>query len=166
MKTTAFRIEPATEADVPVLLRFIRSLAEYERLANAVTATEEELRSALFAARPAAEAIIGYAGDEPAGFALFFHNFSTFVGRRGLYLEDLFVQPKWRGHGLGRRLLAELARIAIERGCGRMEWSVLDWNTPSIAFYRALGAQAMADWTVYRLTGEPLRRLASKPEDA
>ena len=162
MESLKFRIEPATEKDASLLLQFIKELAEYERLSDAVTATVDELRGALFGSRPAAEALIGYAGAEPAGFALFFHNFSTFLSRRGLYLEDLFVRPQWRGQGLGRQLLAELARVALERGCGRLEWSVLDWNTPSIGFYKALGARAMDDWTVYRLTGEPLRRLAAR----
>jgi GNAT superfamily N-acetyltransferase len=161
MESLKFRIEPATEKDAPLILQFIKELAEYERLSDAVTATVDELRDALFADRPAAEALIGYVGAEPAGFALFFHNFSTFLSRRGLYLEDLFVRPRWRGQGLGRQLLAELARIALERGCGRLEWSVLDWNAPSIGFYKALGARPMDDWTVYRLTGDPLRRLAA-----
>jgi GNAT superfamily N-acetyltransferase len=162
MQSPTFRIAHATEKDVALLLQFIKELAEYEKLADSVTATEEELREALFGGRPAAEALIGYAGVEPAGFALFFHNFSTFLSRRGLYLEDLFVRPNWRGQGLGSRLLGELARIALERGCGRLEWSVLDWNAPSIGFYKGLGAKAMDDWTVYRLTGDSLRRLAAE----
>lgn len=153
-------IEPATTADVGLILSFIRELAEYERLLDQVAATEELLREQLFGARPGAEVVIARWRGEPAGFALFFHNFSTFVGRRGLYLEDLFVRPAYRGHGIGRVLLAHLARIALERGCGRLEWWVLDWNEPAIGFYRALGAEAMSDWTVYRLAGEPLRALA------
>lgn len=153
-------IEPATPADVGLILSFIRELADYERLLDQVVASEELLREQLFGARPGAEAVIARWQGEPAGFALFFHNFSTFVGRRGLYLEDLFVRPAYRGHGVGRALLAFLARLALARGCGRLEWWVLDWNEPAIGFYRGLGAEAMSDWTVYRLTGEPLRALA------
>jgi GNAT superfamily N-acetyltransferase len=158
----AFEIRPASEADVPLILRFIRELAEYEHLLATVTATEESLRACLFGATPAAEVVIGYAGGEPAGFALFFQSFSTFLGRPGLYLEDLFVLPEWRGRGLGRRLLAHLARIAVERNYGRMEWSVLDWNEPALAVYRRVGATAMSEWTVQRLTGDALRSLASE----
>ncbi len=160
MSTHAFRIAPATAADVSLILRFIRELAEYEQLLPAVKATEERLRAALFGPRPAAEALIGYAGDEPAGFAVFFQSFSTFVGLPGLYLEDLYVTPRWRRHGLGRLLLSHLARIAVERGYGRMEWAVLDWNEPALAVYRQVGAQPMSEWTVHRLTGEALRALA------
>ena len=155
----AFRIEPATEADVPLILRMIRSLGEYEKLSHEVVATEAKLREGLFGRRRYAEVVIGYAGDEPAGFALFFHNFSTFLSAPGLYLEDLFVEPKWRGHGLGRLLLTHLARIAVGRGCGRMEWSVLDWNDPAIGFYKRLGATPLEDWTVFRLTGDTLTSL-------
>jgi GNAT superfamily N-acetyltransferase len=158
----AFEIRPATDLDVPIILRFIRELAEYEHLLPTVTATEEVLRASLFGPAPAAEVVIGYAGDEPAGFALFFQSFSTFLGRPGLYLEDLFVSPKWRGRGLGRRLLAHLARIAVERDYGRMEWSVLDWNEPARAVYRKVGATPMDEWTVQRLTGDALRSLASE----
>lgn len=157
-----FRIERATERDIPLILAFIRGLAEYERLGYEVTATESVLRESLFGPRPGAEVIIAYAGDEPAGFALFFHNFSTFLGRSGLYLEDLFVWPRWRGRGLGRTLLAHLARVATERRCGRMEWSVLDWNESAIRVYRGIGAVPMDEWTVYRLTGDALRDLASR----
>lgn len=156
----ALRIAPAAESDIPVILRFIRELAEYEHLLPAVAATEERLRAALFGPRPAGEAILGYVGDEPAGFALFFQSFSTFVGLPGLYLEDLFVAHKWRRQGLGRLLLSHLARIAVERGYGRMEWSVLDWNEPAIAVYRRIGAEPMSGWTVQRLTGDALRALA------
>lgn len=156
----ALRIAPAAESDLPLILGFIRELAEYEHLLPAVVATEERLRTALFGPRPAAEAVVGYIDDEPAGFALFFQSFSTFVGLPGLYLEDLFVVPKWRGHGLGRLLLSHLARIAVERGYGRMEWSVLDWNEPAIAVYRSIGAEPMHEWTVQRLTGDALRALA------
>ena len=154
-------IQPATTSDLPLLLRFIRELAEYERLADQVTATEEGLRTALFGGEPVAHAVIGYAGDEPAGFALFFFTFSTFVGKPGLYLEDLYVRPEFRRQGLGRQLLVHLARLAIARGCGRMEWSVLDWNEPALRVYRSIGAQPMSDWTVQRLTGPALETLAA-----
>jgi GNAT superfamily N-acetyltransferase len=159
------RIERATERDVPVILGMIRALAEYERMSDQVTATEVGLRDALFGTRPGAEVLIAYVENRPAGFALFFHNFSTFLGRRGLYLEDLFVIPERRGGGVGQRLLEELARIAVERGCGRFEWSVLDWNEPAIGFYKRLGAQPMNEWTIFRLTGERLHRLAASPSD-
>ncbi len=155
------RIEPATEGDVPLLLELIRRLAEYEKLAHAVAATEATLRDSLFVKR-AAEAVIGYADGEPAGFALFFQTFSTFLGVPGMYLEDLFVEPKWRRHGIGRALLAHLAAIAVERGYGRVEWSVLDWNDLAIGFYEKIGARPMDDWTIYRLTGDSLLRLAQK----
>jgi GNAT superfamily N-acetyltransferase len=158
-----FRIARATLADVPLLRDMIRELALYERMADQAIATEVDLREALSGPRPAAEALIGYADDQPAAFALFFHNFSTFVGRRGLYLEDLFVRPAFRRRGIGRRLLAELARLAVERGCGRFEWSVLDWNEPAIAFYKTLGAEPLSDWTIFRLSGDALTRLASTP---
>jgi GNAT superfamily N-acetyltransferase len=154
-----FRIEPATERDVPIVLRLIKDLAEYERLSHAVVADEATLRHSLFVRR-AAEAIIGYAGDEPAGFALFFQTFSTFLGVPGMYLEDIFVAPRWRRHGLGQALLARLAAIAVERGYGRVEWSVLDWNDVAIGFYKKIGARPMEEWTVFRLTGEALKKLA------
>ena len=157
-------IRPATSADVPIVLRLIKALAEYERLTHEVVATETSVRETLFGSRPRAEAVIACVGGEPVGFAVWFHNYSTFVSRPGLYLEDLFVLPEWRGRGIGRALLRHLARIAVSRGCGRMEWAVLDWNEPAIRFYRSLGARSMDDWTVYRLTGEALARLAS--EDA
>lgn len=160
------RIEPATIADVPVVLRLIKALAEYERLAHEVVATESSVRETLFGSKPSAEAVIACAGDEPVGFAVWFHNYSTFVSRPGLYLEDLFVLPDWRGRGIGRALLRYLARIAVSRGCGRMEWSVLDWNEPAIRFYRRLGARPMDDWTVYRLTGEALARLAASDAES
>lgn len=159
---TEFRIEAATEPDVPVILKLIRGLADYERLSHEVVATEESLRESLFGARRTAEVLIGYAGDEPAGFAVFFHNYSTFLGRPGIYLEDLFVVPRWRRRGLGTKLLARVARVAVERRCGRLEWSVLDWNEPAIAFYKKLGARAMDEWTVYRVTGDALKRLAAQ----
>ena len=153
-------IRPATAADVPLILSFIKALAEYERLADHVVATEASVHESLFGPNPSAEAVIGYVDGEPAGFAVWFHNYSTFLSRRGLYLEDLFVLPDRRGRGVGRALLRHLAGIAVARGCGRMEWAVLDWNETAIRFYRSLGAQPMADWTVYRLTGDALRRLA------
>jgi GNAT superfamily N-acetyltransferase len=156
------RILPATERDVSVILSLIKGLADYERLAHEVMATEEDIRDSLFGEWPAAEVVLAYIGAEVAGFALFFHNYSTFLGRRGLYLEDLFVLPHWRGRGVGRRLLAHLARVAIERRCGRMEWWVLDWNESAIRFYRSLGAVAMDEWTVYRLQGDALARLAGE----
>jgi GNAT superfamily N-acetyltransferase len=159
MQTT---IRAATAADVPVILEFIKGLADYEKLRHEVTATEDGLRDELFGPRAVAEVILAYAGDTPAGFALFFHNFSTFVGRRGLYLEDLYVLPAWRGMGVGRQLLAYLARVAVERNCGRFEWTVLDWNEPAIRFYRSVGAQPMDGWTIFRIVGEPLERLASE----
>ena len=160
----AFRIDPAVEADAPLILALIRELAEYEKLADQVTATEADIARALFADPPRAEAVVARLDGEPVGFALFFHNFSTFVGRPGLYLEDLYVRPPHRGRGFGRRLLAHLARIAVERGCGRFEWSVLDWNAPAIAAYRRAGAVPLDEWTVYRLTGAALTRLAAEGE--
>jgi GNAT superfamily N-acetyltransferase len=158
---SAFRIERATERDVPLILRLIKDLAEYERMSSDVTATEQGLRDTLFGAHPAAEVIIGYAGEKPAGFALFFHNYSTFLGKPGLYLEDLFVVPEFRGHGYGRELLQELAAIAVERGCGRFEWTVLDWNEPAIGFYKKLGARLMDAWKIFRVTGDALTELAA-----
>ena len=160
-KPPSFRVERGTERDVALILRLIKELAEYEKLSRVVAATEAGLRESLFGEHPAAEVLIGYAGPEPAGFAVFFQNFSTFLGRSGLYLEDLYVVPDWRTHGLGRLLLAHVAAIAVDRGCGRLEWSVLDWNEPAIRFYQRIGARAMDEWTVYRLTGDALRRLAS-----
>ena len=154
------RVLRAGERDVPAILSLIRGLAEYEKLTSEVTATEERLRESLFGAKPAAEALIAWAGAEPVGFALYFQNYSTFLARRGLYLEDLFVLPEWRKRGVGRKLLAAVAAIAVERGCGRMEWAVLDWNEPAVRFYRSLGARAMDEWTVYRLTGDAIRKLA------
>ena len=154
-------IRPATADDVPLIRQLIGELAEYERLADAAQATDDDLRAQLFGAQPAAEVLIGEVDGEAAGFALFFHNFSTFLGKRGLYLEDLFVRPAFRGSGLGRHLMASLARIAVQRDCGRFEWSVLDWNAPAIGFYRTLGAVGMDEWTVQRLEGEALHALAS-----
>jgi GNAT superfamily N-acetyltransferase len=155
------RIERATERDVPLILRLIKALAEYERMSGDVIATEDGLRRTLFGPHPAAEVVVGYAGDEPAGFALFFHNYSTFLGKPGLYLEDLFVVPAFRGRGYGKALLVHLAKLAVERDCGRFEWSVLDWNEPAIGFYKKLGAKPMDGWTIFRVTGDALRELAA-----
>ena len=152
----------ATIDDASLVVTLIRGLADYERLAHEAVATEADIRESLFGARPAAEVLIAETDGEPAGFALFFHNYSTFLGQRGLYLEDLFVFPAFRGRGIGRALMVRLAQIAVERQCGRFEWWVLDWNEPSIRFYESLGARAMSDWTVYRLTGEPLAQLATE----
>ncbi len=154
-------IRAATADDVPLIRQLIAELAEYERLAHAAVATDDDLRAQLFGAQPAAEVLVGEVDGQPAGFALFFHNFSTFLGKRGLYLEDLFVRPAFRGAGLGRHLMAALARIAVQRDCGRFEWSVLDWNAPAIGFYRRLGAVGLDEWTVQRLEGDALHALAS-----
>ncbi|QIN82631.1 GNAT family N-acetyltransferase [Rubrobacter tropicus] len=152
-------VREATVDDVPLVLSFIRELAEYEKLSHEVVATEGALRETLFGERRYAEVLIGEQDGAPAGFALFFHNYSTFLGKPGIYLEDLYVRPEFRGAGIGRALLARLARLTVERGCGRLEWWVLDWNEPSIGFYKKLGAVPMDDWTVYRLTGEALEAL-------
>ena len=160
MKTKNISIRPATATDVPLILQFIRELADYEHLTHEVTATEEKLRTTLFGARPFAEALIGSIDGAPAGFAVFLHNYSTFVAKPGLYLEDLFVRPQFRKLGLGKALIAAVARVAVERDCGRYEWSVLDWNTPSIEFYRSLGADMHADWRRMRMTGAALQALA------
>ena len=162
MNTPQISIRPAREADVEQVLAFIRELAEYERLSHEVTATAQNIHAALFGPRPYAEAVIGCIDGEACGFALFFHNFSTFVGKPGLYLEDLYVRPAARGRGLGTRMLAWLARLALERGCGRFEWAVLDWNEPALKVYRGLGARAADDWTLHRVSGEALVRLAAK----
>ncbi len=159
-------LRAATAADVPLILRFIRGLAEYEQLAHECVATEERLRDTLFGARPAAEVQLAFVGDEPAGFALFFHNYSTFLAQPGIYLEDLFVEPRFRGLGVGRALLTKLAALAVERQCGRLEWSVLDWNTDAIGFYEKLGARGMTEWTVHRLTGDALHQLAAEDRTA
>lgn len=152
-------LRPATPRDVPQILAFIQALAEYEKLSHEVVADDAMLTDTLFGERPYAEVVIAELAGEPVAFALFFHNYSTFLGRPGLYLEDVFVIPEARGKGVGGALLRCLARIAIDRGCGRMEWWVLDWNQPAIDFYRSLGAVPMDEWTVFRLTGEPLDRL-------
>ena len=153
-------IRPAIEADVPLILELIRALADYEKLAHVCVATEAGLRQTLFGPRPYAEAIIAEWDGAPAGFALYFHNFSTFLAQPGLYLEDLFVKPEIRGKGIGKALLAQLGRIAEGRQCGRIEWAVLDWNEPSIGFYKSLGAQPLNDWTTFRITGPGLANLA------
>ncbi len=153
-------IRDATAADVPTILRFVKELAIYEREPDAVKATEADLTRVLFGERPYAEAILAEEGDTPLGFALFFHNFSTWTGKPGIYLEDLYVTPDARGSGVGKALLERLAAIAVARDCGRLEWSVLDWNEPAIAFYRSLGAVAMDEWTVNRVTGDALKALA------
>jgi len=158
-------LRTAVVGDVAIILEFIRDLAEYEQLSNEVSATEERLRQALFGVRPAAEVVIAEVAGVPAGFALFFHNFSTFLGQRGIYLEDLFVRPIYRGRGLGRMLLAHLAGLAVKRDCGRLEWAVLDWNEPAIGFYQRLGAVPMDDWTVMRVTGTALHGLAASAEN-
>jgi GNAT superfamily N-acetyltransferase len=156
-----FRLVDATERDVPLILSFIKALAEYEQLSHAVVVTEDILRESLFR-RKAAETVIAYCGDEPAGFAMFYQTFSTFLGVPGMYLEDLFVLPEFRRHGLGTVLLKRLAQVAVERGYGRVEWSVLDWNELAIGFYKGLDARPMDEWTVFRLTGESIRRLAER----
>ncbi|HEX4647316.1 MAG TPA: GNAT family N-acetyltransferase [Steroidobacteraceae bacterium] len=153
-------IRPATRGELPQVLAFIRELAEYERLGHEVVASEADLAAALFGARPVAEVVFACLDGAPVGFALFFHSFSTFLGKPGIYLEDLYVRPEARGRGVGRRLLAWLARTALERGCARLDWAVLNWNSPSIGFYRSLGAVAIDEWTTHRLAGEALARLA------
>ena len=160
--TTPFHLRPAAPADVPLILNLIRELAEFERLAHEAVGTEALLTEHLFGPRPAAEVLLAFAGDAeeaPAGFALYFQNFSTFLARPGIYLEDLFVRPEFRGQGLGRTLLERLARLALERGCGRFEWAVLDWNENAIGFYKKLGATVLEDWRVCRVTGPALARL-------
>ena len=157
-----FAIRSALIADVPLVFSFIKKLAEYEKLSHELTATEDGLRDALFGPRPYAEVVLAYDHDQPVGFALFFHNFSTFVGKPGIYLEDLFVEPECRGKGFGKALLAHLAKLAVERNCGRLEWAVLDWNEPSIRFYQSLGAVPKDEWTIFRVTGEALNQLANQ----
>jgi GNAT superfamily N-acetyltransferase len=163
---TDFQIRPAGVGDVPIILELIRDLATYERAPDEVTATEEQLVDVLFGKRPVAEVLLAFEAESPVGFAVYFYNFSTWLGRPGLYLEDLFVKPEKRGKGYGRALLVELAKIAHERGCGRMEWAVLDWNEPAIKFYRALGAKPMDEWTVFRLTGDEIAKLADAADTA
>lgn len=160
---TRLHIEPATPADVPMILQLIRELAEFEKLLHEVTATEAQLHDGLFGPRPSAEVIMGRLapGGEVACFALFFHNFSTFLAKPGIYLEDLYVRPQFRGRGFGEEMLRHLARLALERNCGRLEWSVLDWNQRAIDFYKSLGAVPMNEWTMYRVTGEALQKLGT-----
>ncbi len=158
--SASLRIMPATESDVPIILSFIRKLAEYEKLSHLMVATEENIREHVFGANPVAEVVFAYWDCEAVGFALYFRNFSTFLGQPGIYLEDLFVEPEHRGKGIGKALLVRLAQIAMERGYGRLDWSVLDWNAPSIEFYRSLGAVPLDAWTGYRLAGDALSRLA------
>ena len=159
--TQSIRITPATAEDLPLILSLIRELAEFERLLDQVTASEEQLRDSLFGARPYAEVVIAWMGEEATGFALFFHNYSTFLAKPGIYLEDLYVRPKFRGEGCGKLLLRHLAKLAVQRGCGRLEWSVLDWNQRAIDFYQSLGAKPLDEWTMYRVTGAALQQLAS-----
>lgn len=153
-------IRAATPTDVPQILAFIRGLADYEKLSGEVTATEEKLHATLFGPRPAAECMLAFADGMPAGFAIFFTNYSTFLAQPGLYLEDLFVRPEFRGRGIGKALILHLARLANQRGCGRMEWAVLDWNEPAIAFYESLGARRLREWQICRLTGAALQQYA------
>lgn len=155
------RIEPARPRDTAVLHALIRALSEYERLTHLVVGTEAQLREELFGARPVVEAVLGWEDERPVAFALYFHNFSTFLARRGLYLEDLFVVPEARGRGYGKALMRHVARVAVERGCGRFEWAVLDWNQPAIDFYRSLGAEVLPDWRIGRLTGNALAALGA-----
>jgi GNAT superfamily N-acetyltransferase len=157
-----FQIRSATESDIPIVLSFIKKLARYERLSHEVVATEELLRETLFGNRQTAEVAIGYLGTQPVGFVLFFHNYSTFLGKPGLYIEDLFVDEEYRRRGCGRALLLHVARLAKERDCGRLEWAVLDWNQPAIDFYKKLGALPMSEWTVFRITGKRLAELAGQ----
>src|SRR5213593_3605525 len=165
MKTPEnFDIRPASVEDVPIILQLIRDLATYERAPHEVTATEEQLIDVLFGRRPVAEVLLAFEGKSPVGFAVFFHNFSTWLGRPGLYLEDLFVKPEKRGKGYGHALLVDLAKIARDRGCGRMEWAVLDLNDPAIQFYHKLGAKPMNEWTVFRLTRDGIARLANSKQ--
>jgi GNAT superfamily N-acetyltransferase len=161
-KPAGLVLRPAVEADVPLLLALIRELAAYENLGHEVACDESRLREHLFGSRPCAEALLGFVDGAPAAFAVFFHNFSTFVGRPGLYLEDLFVRPEFRRRGIARSLLRHLARLAVERGCGRFEWTVLDWNRSAIEFYETLGARVLPDWRVCRVTGRALERLGGE----
>ena len=159
---TGLTLVPATPADVPLILQLIRDLASYEKLSHEVVATEESLHRALFGDRPHVETVIARVAGQAAGFALFFHNFSTFLGKPGIYLEDLFVRPEFRGQGIGKALLRHLAKLACERGCGRLEWAVLDWNKPAIDFYAGLGAQPVSQWLLNRLSGDALEALAER----
>ncbi|MCE5245043.1 MAG: GNAT family N-acetyltransferase [Syntrophobacteraceae bacterium] len=161
-ESSELKIRLATVADVPLILSLIRELAVYEKLEHAVTATEEDLRETLFVPRAYAEVLLGSMNGKPEAYALFFHSYSTFLGRQGMYLEDLYVRPHARGRGLGKTMLLHLARLAVERGCKRLEWAVLDWNKPAIDFYRSLGAEPLDEWTVFRLTGNTLESISGK----
>jgi len=158
-----FTIREACEADVPAIGQLVRQLAEYERLGHEAVASDATLRETLFGPRRYAEVLIGEMGDAVAGFALFFHNYSTFLGKPGIYVEDVFVRPAYRGRGLGTAFFRRIARLAVDRGCGRMEWAVLDWNEPALNFYRKIGATPLSDWTTQRLVGDGLHRLAGEP---
>ena len=162
MHDSELTIRPAEEADVPLLLEFVRAIADYEKLLHEVVATEARLRESLFGEASVAEALIAEWDSEPVAFAIFFHNFSTFKGQRGLYLEDLFVKPEFRRRGIGKKLLVHLAKIAVERGCARFEWVALDWNEAATKFYKELGAEVMKDWRVFRTSDEALKRLAGR----
>ncbi len=166
VKAAPCTLRSAVESDIPTIFRFIQALAEYERLSHEVSATEAALGATLFGSTPRAEVVLAEVDGTPVGFALFFHNYSTFLAKPGLYLEDLFVLPEYRGRGFGKALLVHLAELAVQRSCGRFEWSVLDWNEPSILFYKSLGAVPMADWSIFRVTGEALEKLggAKKPK--
>jgi GNAT superfamily N-acetyltransferase len=163
-QTATLAIRRATVADIDLVHTFVIDLAEYERLSHMVAATRESLRDALFGEHPGAEVLLGFEGEVPIGFAVYFHNFSTFLGVKGLWLEDIYVKPEHRRNGYGKQLLRYVARIAYERGCGRFEWSALDWNTPAVAFYRSLGAEQMDQWTTFRVTGEALAKLANEDQ--
>jgi len=160
-----FHIRPVRPDEAALVLDLIRELAQYEKLAHEVVATEQDIHAALFGKKPAAECLIAELDGASIGFALFFHNFSTFAGQPGLYLEDLYIKPEFRGQGFGKKMLAHLANLAVQRGCGRFEWAVLDWNAPAIRFYESLGAKIMQEWKLNRLTGEPLLRLAAEAGD-
>lgn len=160
-KTLDLLIRPAAPSDVTLVLALVRELAEYERLSRAVTATEQSLADSLFGPQPGAEVLLAFEGDAPVGFSVFFHNFSTFLGTRGLWLEDLYIRPQFRRKGYGRALLLHVARIAHQRRCGRFEWAALDWNTPAIEFYKSLGAVPLDDWTIFRVTGAALDELVA-----
>jgi GNAT superfamily N-acetyltransferase len=159
-RTTNVRILPAERKDIPLILSFVRKLAEYERLLDTVVADEDALSNTLFGARPVAEVILAYIDNEPVGFAVYFQTFSTFIGRPGIYVEDLFIEPAYRSKGVGKAVLEYLARLTQHRGCARLSWAVLDWNQPAIEFYRKLGAIPLDDWTVFELSGTALERLA------
>ena len=160
LSETGLTIREATPEDIPLMLTLIKELAEYEKLTHTLEATEESMREALFAGRPAAEALMAFYNDEPAGYAIFFHSVSTFLGKAGLYLEDIYVRPHLRGKGIGKAMFVNIARIAAQRKCGRMEWQVLRWNQPAIDFYEALGAEAMDGWLTMRLAGDSLNDVA------